>query len=100
MQESGIFKGEDDENIYVFFGGKIAVGIGSYDESDKENCPRGVAFMELAELKKYMPIGTSEFDANIEQLNDKPTVKLIFNKTESIDAMIDKLNEMKKRIKQ
>ena len=99
MKESGIFKDKNDKSIYVIFGGKIALGVGLYNKNDNTDCKSVEALMEMAELKESMPIGAKWDSPDVVSLKDTPTVKLIFNKIESIDTLIEGLKKMKEWLK-
>lgn len=99
MEYNGIFEGQKDKDIYVFFGGKIAVGVGSYDKTDEESDVINMVVMELSELEESMPIGANDWKPEIGTLKDQPNVKLIFDKIESIDVVINGLTKMKEWLK-
>lgn len=75
-----------EDQAVVVFGGKVNVASGFHD---------GTAAIMFQELNEKFPVGTelpiSSWDM------EKPTVGLIFDNTESLDAVIKALEHLKER---
>lgn len=75
-----------ENQALVVFGGKVNVASGLYD---------GTGAIMFQELNEKFPVGTelpiSSWD------REKPTVGLIFDNTESLDAVIKALEHLKER---
>lgn len=88
--ESGIYCNENEDKLYIVFGGKIGV-IAAKDSGNKN-----VALM-LQELDSKVEIGKEEPEEFDEK---KPTIHLIFEDTKSIDVVMDILSTAKKQLEE
>ena len=75
-----------EDQAVVVFGGKVSVASGFHD---------GTAAIMFQELNEKFPVGT-ELPISLWDM-EKPTVGLIFDNTESLDAVIKALEHLKER---
>lgn len=84
--ESGIYN-DGESSIFIIFGGKINIGIGTM----KYDNYKAIGFQEL---NKKVEIGTEYAEA---WDKNKPTIHLLFDKKEEIDAVINGLKKLREK---
>lgn len=86
--ESGFYSSEDENRIFVVFGGKIGVGL-ARNEVEKQI---GICFQELDNNHEIGERKPEKFN------KEKPTIYLLFEDVKSIDVLIKDLSEAKKQL--
>lgn len=85
--QSGIFSDIDSDDVYVVFGGKIAMQASISHKSK-------FIMLQMQQLDKEYEIG----DKHNEKWDDsKQTVSFVFDNSKSIDVVLNALNQIKNK---